>query len=153
MAFNWKISKPKASNEIIMKKTLFFIAGMLCLGIAYIGMVTPGIPWSTPSVIAAYCFARSSDKWHNWMMNHKLFGPFLKNWSNNSVYPTRAKWIMFVAMDISLIILWVTTQNVKLVLGVGAFMAFWMIWAIRYPGSIEEAEKRKAEGKRIGWFR
>jgi len=136
-----------------MKKTLFFIAGMLCLGIAYIGIVTPGIPWSTPSVIAAYCFARSSDKWHNWMMNHKLFGPFLKNWGNNSVYPTKAKWIMFVAMDSSLVILWFTTHNVKLVFGVAVFMAFWMIWAIRYPGSVEEAEKRKAEGKRVGWFK
>lgn len=136
-----------------MKKTLFFIAGMLCLGIAYIGMVTPGIPWSTPSVIAAYCFARSSDKWHNWMMNHKLFGPFLRNWSEKKVYPTRAKWIMFVAMDLSLIILWFTTYNVKLVLGVGAFMAFWMIWAIRYPGSIEESERRKAAGEKVGWFK
>jgi uncharacterized membrane protein YbaN (DUF454 family) len=139
--------------EKFMKKTLFFIAGMLCLGIAYIGVVTPGIPWSTPSFLAAYCFARSSDKWHNWMLNHKLFGPFLKNWGNNSVYPTKIKWLMFIAMDTSLIILWFTTYNVKLVVGVALFMAFWMIWAIRYPGSVEEFERRKAAGERIGWFK
>lgn len=136
-----------------MKKALFFIAGMLCLGIAYIGMVTPGIPWSTPSIIAAYCFAKSSDKWYNWMMNHKLFGPFLTNWKDKKIYPSRAKWIMFIAMDISLIILWYTTQNWKLVLGVSLFMAFWMIWAIRYPGSLEEWKRRKESGEKIGWFK
>lgn len=135
-----------------MKKMLFFIAGMLCLGIAYIGIVTPGIPWSTPSIIAAYCFAKSSDRWYNWMMNHKLFGPFLTNWKDKNIYPSRAKWIMFVAMDASLIILWFTTQNWKLVLGVGLFMAFWMIWAIRYPGSFDEWKRRKEAGEKIGWF-
>ena len=60
---------------------------------------------------------------------------------------------MFIAMDTSLIILWLTTHNVKLVVGVALFMAFWMIWAIRYPGSVEESERRKAEGKRVGWFK
>ena len=136
-----------------IKKALFFAAGMICLGIAYIGMVTPGIPWSTPSIIAMYCFAKSSDKWHNWMMNHKLFGPFLSNWKDKKVYPSKAKWIMFICMDASLVILWLTTHNWKLVLGVSLFMMFWMIWAIRYPGSVAEWQRRVAAGEKIGWFK
>jgi hypothetical protein len=32
-------------------------------------------------------------------------------------------------------------------------MLFWMIWASRYPGSKEEAERRKAEGKKLGWLK
>jgi uncharacterized membrane protein YbaN (DUF454 family) len=136
-----------------MKKLLFFVAGMICLGIAYIGMVTPGIPWSTPSIVAAYCIAKSSDKWYNWMMNHKLFGPFLTNWKGKSIYPSKAKWIMFVCMDASLVFLWFTTHNWKLVLGVSLFMAFWMIWAIRYPGTLEEWKRRVDAGEKIGWFK
>jgi len=136
-----------------MKKLLFFVAGMICLGIAYIGVVTPGIPWSTPSILAAYCFAKSSDKWYNWMMNHKLFGPFLTNWRDNRVYPNKVKWIMFASMDASLVILWLTTHNWKLVLGVSLFMAFWMVWAIRYPGTLEEWKRRKEAGEKIGWFK
>ena len=128
-------------------------AGFIFLGIAYIGVITPGIPWSTPTVIAAFCFARGSERWHNWIMNHKLFGPFLRNWGEKRIYPTKVKWIMFIAMDASLVILWVTTQNWKLVLGVAAFMAFWMIWAIRYPGSVEEWKRRVDNGLKIGWFK
>lgn len=128
-------------------------AGFVFLGIAYIGVVTPGIPWSTPSLIAAYCFARSSERWHNFIMNHKLFGPFIRNWQHGRVFPTYAKWAMFICMDISLIIIWFTTYNVKLTIGVGLFMAFWMIWATRYPGSVEEAEERRQQGKKLGWLK
>lgn len=136
-----------------IKKKLWFVLGFIFLGIAYIGIITPGIPWSTPSFIAAYCFARGSKKWHDYMLNHKLFGPFLKNWGDKRIYPTRVKWIMFLAMDISLIILWITTQNWKLCLGVGLFMAFWLFWAMRYPGSIEEWNRRKQAGEKIGWLK
>ena len=136
-----------------VKKTIWMILGFICLGIAYIGIVTPGIPWSTPSVGAAYCFAKGSTRWHNWIMNHKLFGPFLKNWSEKRVFPKVGKIAMVVTMDISLIVLWFTTHNWKLVLGVGLGMALCAIWALRYPSSVEEYQLRKTIGKKVGWFK
>jgi len=135
------------------RKGIWFVLGMLCLGLAYLGTIVPGLPWSTPAFLAMLCFAKSSDRWHNWLLNHKVFGPFLREWNEKKVYPTKVKWIMFISMVVSLIILIVTTQNWKLCLGVGLFMAFWMIWAIRYPGSVQEYERRKALGLRIGWLR
>ena len=56
-----------------IKRILWFSLGMLSLGMAYIGVVTPGIPFSIFLVIAAYSFARSSKKWHDWIYNHKYF--------------------------------------------------------------------------------
>jgi len=134
-----------------IKKALWFTLGMICLGIAYIGIVTPGIPWSTPTVGAAYCFAKSSEKWHNWIMNHKLFGPFLRGWSEKRIFPTMGKFAMVATMDISLIIIWFTTYNWKLVLGVSLGMLLCGIWAWRYPGSEEEYTRRKESGEKIGW--
>lgn len=136
-----------------IKKAFWFTLGMLLLGVAYIGVVTPGIPWSTPTVGAAYCFAKSSERWHNWIMNHRLFGPFLRNWAEKRVFPAYAKWGMVITMDISLIVLWVTTQNWKLVLGVAIGMSLCALWALRYPSSVEEHDARKASGKKIGWFK
>ena len=89
-----------------IKKAFWMTLGFIFLGIAYIGVVTPGIPWSTPTVVAAYCFAKGSKKWHDWIMNHKLFGPFLNNWAEKRIFPTYGKWAMIITMDISLIILW-----------------------------------------------
>ena len=136
-----------------IKKAIWMTLGFICLGIAYIGVVTPGIPWSTPTVGAAYCFAKGSDRWHNWIMNHKLFGPFLRNWAEKRVFPTYGKWAMVITMDVSLIILWFTTYNWKLVAGVGAGMALCALWALRFPSTPEEYDARKAAGKKIGWFK
>ena len=136
-----------------IKQALWFTAGILFLGLAYIGMVVPGIPWSTPSLIATYCFARSSKRFHNYMMNHKLFGPFIKDWQAGSVFPTKGKWFMFISMDVSLVIFWFATQNWKATMGMGIFFTLIIIWASRLPGSIEEADRRKEAGEKLGWFR
>jgi len=136
-----------------IKKALWFTTGILFLGIAYIGIIVPGIPWSTPSLIATYCFARSSKKFHDYMMNHKLFGPFIRDWQAGSVFPTRGKWFMFISMDVSLVIFWFATQNWKATMGMGIFFALIIIWASRLPGSREEAERRKESGEKLGWFK
>ena len=136
-----------------IKRALWFTAGILFLGLAYIGMVVPGIPWSTPSLLATYCFARSSKKFHDYMLNHKLFGPFIKDWQAGSVFPSRAKWFMFISMDVSLVIFWLATQNWKATMGMGIFFALIILWASRLPGSLEESERRKEAGEKLGWFR
>lgn len=134
-------------------KAVWFTLGIACLIIAYIGVITPGIPWSTPAVAAAFCFAKSSKRWHDWIMNHKLFGPFLSNWKDKRVFPTKGKWVMVITMDISLVVLWITTGNWKLVLSIGLMMLLVSIWAFRFPGSVEEWQARKDQGKKIGWLR
>lgn len=58
-----------------MKKLLWQCLGFLSLGMAYIGIITPGLPYSPFVVFAAYCFAKSSPKMHAWIMNHKTFWP------------------------------------------------------------------------------
>lgn len=136
-----------------LKKVMWVSLGFIFLIIAYIGVITPGIPWSTPTVIAAFCFAKGSERWHNWIMNHKLFGPFLRNWSEKRVFPKTGKWAMFITMDISLIIIWFTTYNWKLTAGVGVLMMLTAIWAWRYPETSEEHDLRKENGQKIGWIK
>mgnify|MGYP000294129496 CR=1 FL=1 len=134
-------------------KLFWLVMGFVFLGVSYIGVVTPGIPWSTPAVVAAFCFAKSSKRWHDYMMYHPLFGEFLRNWSTKRVFPKYGKWAMVITMDISLIILWFTTQNIQLVLTVGLAMAGCAIWALKYPSSSDEYYRRKSTGEKIGWFK
>jgi uncharacterized membrane protein YbaN (DUF454 family) len=141
------------SLTIKVKKAIWFTAGILFLGLAYIGTVVPGIPWSTPCLLAAWCFSKSSERFHNYMLNHKLFGPFIKNWGNGRVFPTIAKWAMFLSMDASLVIMWFATHNWKAVVGMSVMFAIILFWANRYPGSKEESDRRKAAGEKLGWFK
>lgn len=135
-----------------MKKILFFILGWLCLIMAYIGLVTPGIPFSIFLVGAAYCFARSSKKMENWIYNHKHFGPFLINWEQKRVFPQRGKYAMIAVMSSTLIIM-LFFVPIKGVVFSGIFMALVAIWAWRYPSTVEEWYRRRDNGEKIGWLK
>ncbi len=124
-----------------MKRYLWFTLGMLSLAMAYIGIVTPGIPFSVFLVLSAYCFSKSSKRMHDWLYNHKYFGPFLTNWVEYKVFPLKMKYMMIAVMSSSLAILWFTTYNWKAVMWTGITMAIVAIWAWRYPSSIEEAKR------------
>jgi uncharacterized membrane protein YbaN (DUF454 family) len=134
-------------------KYFWFSLGVLFLVVAYIGLVLPGIPWSTPTVAAAYCFAKSSSRMHNWLYNHRVFGPFLTGWQEKRIFPTKAKYLMVATMGVSLASLWLTTGNIVAVSWLAVFMMICVIWGWRYPGSEEEYEKRVKEGKRIAWLK
>jgi uncharacterized membrane protein YbaN (DUF454 family) len=134
-----------------IKKFLWKCLGFCSLGMAYIGVITPGIPYSPFVVFAAYCFAKGSPRMHAWLYNHKLFGSFLTNWSEKRVFPQRMKYFMLAMMSTSLIIMSFTVP-VRGVVYTGIFMALVAVWAWRYPSSVEEHDQRIAEGKKVGWF-
>jgi len=134
-------SSKSASSRI--KKALWYSTGMISLGLAYIGFITPGIPFSIFLVFSAYCFSKSSQRMHDYLYNHKHFGPFLTNWIEKRIFPQRMKYAMIVVMSSSLAFLWFTTYNLVAVLWSGGFMVAVAVWAWRYPGSEEEYQKRK----------
>lgn len=136
-----------------MKNLFWKILGFLSLGMAYIGVITPGIPFSIFIVGAAYCFSKGSPAMHAWLYNHKTFGPFLSNWVDKKVFPTKMKYMMILVMSSSLLILWFTTHNVHAIIGSSSFMMLVALWAWRYPGDIAEYNRRKLYNQKIGWFK
>ncbi len=135
-----------------MKKFFWKILGFISLGFAYIGVVTPGVPYSPFIVFAAYCFAKGSPKMHAWLYNHKLFGPFLTNWGEKRVFPQKMKYFMLGMMSLSLVLMYTGGVKTIGIISTAVFMALVAIWAWRYPSSVEEHDRRKAQGKKIGWF-
>ena len=135
-----------------VKKFLWKVLGFLSLGMAYVGLVTPGIPYSCFIVFAAYCFAKGSPVMHAWLYNHKIFGPFLTNWNTKRVFPQKMKFFMLAMMTTSLLIMWFTGVKPVGILSTAIFMLLVAVWAWRWPGSVEEYDRRIAEGRKIGWF-
>lgn len=69
----------------------WLVAGLLFTGFAFVGVVLPLIPTTPFLLLAAFCFARSSDRFHQWLYDHKLFGPLLTNWNQYGAISRRAK--------------------------------------------------------------
>ena len=136
-----------------MKKLFWNILGFLSLGMAYVGVVTPGIPYSIFVVFAAYCFSKGSERMHRWIYDHKIFGPFLTNWNTKRVFPQKMKYFMIFMMSTSLVIMWLTSVPVRGIIYTALFMLCVAVWAWRFPSSPEEYDRRIAAGKRIGWIK
>jgi uncharacterized membrane protein YbaN (DUF454 family) len=135
-----------------MKKLFWKLLGFLSLGMAYIGVITPGIPYSPFVVFSAYCFAKGSPKMHAWLYNHKLFGPFLTNWGEKRVFPLKMKFFMLGMMSLSLVLMYTGGVKPIGIISTACFMALVAIWAWRYPSSVAEHDRRIEEGRKIGWF-
>lgn len=136
-----------------MKKLFWNILGFISLGLAYIGIVTPGFPYSIWVVAAAYCFSKGSERMHRWIYNHKIFGPFLTNWNERRVFPQKMRYLMLGMMSLSLVLMWFSGVKPIGIISTAVFMAMVAIWAWRFPNSVEEHDRRKAAGKRIGWIK
>ncbi len=56
-----------------MKKILYILIGCISLGLGIIGVVLPILPTVPFVLLAAFCFARSSERLDGWFKNTKLY--------------------------------------------------------------------------------
>lgn len=70
---------------------LWVILGLLSLGLAVIGIVLPLLPTVPLLILAAFFFARSSERLHNWLINHRMFGPPIRDWQRNGAISSYGK--------------------------------------------------------------
>lgn len=72
-------------------KPLLTILGFVCLGLAVLGVILPVMPTTCFVLMAAACFAKSNDRFYQWLLNSSLFGPMIRNWQSTRSMPKRAK--------------------------------------------------------------
>lgn len=72
-------------------KTLYLIAGIICLILGLIGVILPLLPTTPFILVAAFCFSRSSERLHQYLLNHHLFGHFIRDWEDHGIIPYKAK--------------------------------------------------------------
>ena len=58
-------------------RILFVSAGLVFVGIAYVGIVMPGLPATPWLLLASYCFARSSPRLQRWLFRSPVLGTIL----------------------------------------------------------------------------
>lgn len=56
-----------------MKKILYILIGCISLGLGIIGVILPILPTVPFVLLAAFCFARSSERLDGWFKNTKLY--------------------------------------------------------------------------------
>ena len=92
--------KTNQSNSPTVRWT-FLILGWLFFILGIIGALLPVMPTAPFILLAAGCWARSSRRFHFWLINHKFFGKFVRDWEDRHAVPHYAKWLASIMMAIS----------------------------------------------------
>lgn len=72
-------------------KPFYFIAGWIFFGTGVVGAFLPVLPTTPFMLLALWMFSKSSDRFHDWLYHHRVFGPALQRWQRNRVIPWHAK--------------------------------------------------------------
>jgi len=81
-----------------MTTGLYKLLGFIFVALAGLGFVLPVLPGTPFLLAAAWCFARSSEKWHRWLLESELFGPVIANWEERRCISLRTKFVAVGSM-------------------------------------------------------
>lgn len=79
-------------------KPVWTTLGFLSLGLGLVGIVVPLMPTVVFMILAAFCFAKSSDRMFVWLTTHPRLGPPINDWRERGAIAQRAKWIASLSM-------------------------------------------------------
>jgi hypothetical protein len=84
-----------------MIRLIWMAAGWTSFGAGLAGVVLPLVPTVPFMLLAAFCFARGSERMHDWLVNHPRFGGPIRDWQDHGAIGRRAKRTAVVAMAIT----------------------------------------------------
>ena len=102
-AFYYRPKTNQSNNPTV--RWLFLVLGWLFFALGIIGILLPVMPTAPFILLAAGCWARSSRRFHFWLINHKYFGKFVRDWENNHAVPLYAKYLASIMLTISTLML------------------------------------------------
>ncbi len=76
----------------------YLLLGFLFVTLGYIGVVVPGMPTTIFMIMAVWAFKRSSPRFEQWLLNHRVFGPTLRDWDEHKAITLRTKYIAIGTM-------------------------------------------------------
>lgn len=108
----------------MLGRWLWRLIGLVAVGIGALGTVLPLLPTTPFLLLAAWAFARGSERWRQWLLNHPRFGPAIRSWQAERAIPRKAKWIGIASLiGTMLIALWMDLPPAALTLQAIALIA------------------------------
>jgi uncharacterized membrane protein YbaN (DUF454 family) len=78
------------------------LCGTLSLGLGLLGVFIPLLPTTCFLLLAAWCYARSSQRLYDKLLTARLIGPYLQRYRDSRVIPPRVKVGALVMMWITI---------------------------------------------------
>jgi len=79
------------TDRTYLGRMFWFSLGFISMVLGLIGIPVPGLPTTPFMILAAACFAKSSQRFYDWIINNRLFGSHVKNYREGNGIPKRSK--------------------------------------------------------------
>ncbi len=76
------------------------ISGTISLILGLIGVALPLLPTVPFILLAAFCFSRSSERMHQWLVEHDVFGPPIAEWRDHGAISRKGKWFATLSLGV-----------------------------------------------------
>lgn len=113
----------------VTTRWLYLTLGWVSVVLAVIGIPLPLLPTTPFLLLAAFCFARGSDRLHHWLLHHERLGPPIRRWQDYRAISREAKWMGTVSLLLLIAISywlaaepWLLALQGCILLGVGGFL-------------------------------
>ncbi len=80
------------------KRIVLILIGIVSLALGALGVFLPLLPTTPFVLLAAIAFANSSERLHQWLLDHDVFGPLIANWRSHGAISRRTKIVSLVSM-------------------------------------------------------
>ena len=81
-----------------VKKYLYIFGGSISLALGVIGIFLPVLPTTPFLLLAAFCYLRGSKKMYDWLLSHKVFGPYIYNYMTYKAVTRKTKKVILTTM-------------------------------------------------------
>lgn len=121
------------------------VLGWSAVALAALGVVLPLLPTTPFLLLAAWCFARSSPRFHAWLLYRSWFGGYLRHWQEHRALPPGAKWkaVALVLLTFMLSLWLVNIAWVRVLLLV--MLAILLTFMLRLP--VLDPKQQKISGR------
>ncbi len=91
--------KKKMKQKLV--RVVLIVAGTFFMGLGIVGIFVPLLPTTPFLLLAAACYARSSQRFYDWLLNNKYFGNYIGNYRERKAIALKGK-------VLTLALLWTT---------------------------------------------
>jgi len=85
-----------------LKKSCLMVLGWISVALGVAGIPLPLLPTMPFLLLAAWCFAKSSEKFHQWLTEHPKLGPIVNPWRQGRGLTLQTKRRIILTMWLSM---------------------------------------------------
>jgi uncharacterized membrane protein YbaN (DUF454 family) len=124
----------------MVKQYFLIFSGWLSIVLGVIGIALPLLPTTPFILLAAGCFAKSSPRFHQWLLTHPFFGPLINSYQGDRCIPkdVKIKAIIFIWITLSISIFLLEIFWLRIIIFLLGVVSTTMLW--RTPSLPKQSE-------------